>query len=460
MDLLQELVYTPKELDETVYRAESKLKRKNIKHFIMAPLTTSVASFILFIILVNVYSPFAYACGRIPYLGELAKFVALSPSLSAAVENEYVQPVELEQIQEGITARVEYVIVDQKQLNIFYTLDSTLYEKLGANTQIKKLDGSELEGYGQSEKPYENSNKELRKVVIDFIEEDMPSSMQFCIKVLDASWTVEPVPVSEVDPLEGLKDKEPNCLTEFTFELEFNPYYTSQGESLEINHIFEIDGQKLTLTTAEIYPTHTQINFQDDQNNTAWLQSLEFYIENEKKQKYERISDGLTAIGGGSDSPMMASHRIESTFFSESKKLTLYITGVTWLDKNMETIEIDLKNKSVEVLPQGVVLEEANSIGSSWELVFTGEEIKEGSKYQMFGTTYYDKRGKEYSYNMWTTTNIESNIEQVGETMQKEVSQFKTTFVLKDYLFDTVYLSPTYSRRVELPVPIKITIKE
>ena len=54
---------------------------------------------------------------------ELAQAVAWSPSLSAAVENDYVQPIGQSQTVNGVTATVEYVIVDRKQLSIFYTLD-------------------------------------------------------------------------------------------------------------------------------------------------------------------------------------------------------------------------------------------------------------------------------------------------------------------------------------------------
>ena len=42
-----------------------------------------------------------------------------SPSLSAAVEHDYVQPVEQSQSADGVTASVEYLIVDRKQVSIF-----------------------------------------------------------------------------------------------------------------------------------------------------------------------------------------------------------------------------------------------------------------------------------------------------------------------------------------------------
>ena len=66
--------------------------------------------------------PVAYACSKVPGLRELAEAVTFSRSLTDAVNNQYVQPISLTQTQNGITASVDYLIVDQKQVNVFYRL--------------------------------------------------------------------------------------------------------------------------------------------------------------------------------------------------------------------------------------------------------------------------------------------------------------------------------------------------
>ena len=96
------------------------------------PAGSLAACFLGFVLLVNLFPPFARACGSVPVLRELALAVAWSPSLSAAVENEYVQPIGKSQTENGITATIEYVIVDQKQVNIFLTLKGEGYETLTA----------------------------------------------------------------------------------------------------------------------------------------------------------------------------------------------------------------------------------------------------------------------------------------------------------------------------------------
>ena len=42
----------------------------------------------------------------------------------AAVKNDYVQPMNLVQMDGEISVKVEYLIVDQKQVNVFYRLYS------------------------------------------------------------------------------------------------------------------------------------------------------------------------------------------------------------------------------------------------------------------------------------------------------------------------------------------------
>ena len=106
--LLAELEQTPEELETTVGKA---LKRRNTfqkkRRAFGISCSSLAACFVCFVLLVNLSVPFARACGNIPVLRELAKVGSWSPSLSAAVENEYVQPIGQSQTKDGITVSVE-----------------------------------------------------------------------------------------------------------------------------------------------------------------------------------------------------------------------------------------------------------------------------------------------------------------------------------------------------------------
>ena len=86
--LLQELEATPPALDGTAERALRRRRRDRRLRLFGVPAGSLAACFIAFVLLVNLFPPFARACGNVPVLRALAQAVAWSPSLSAAVEND------------------------------------------------------------------------------------------------------------------------------------------------------------------------------------------------------------------------------------------------------------------------------------------------------------------------------------------------------------------------------------
>lgn len=456
-DLLRELDNTPPALEHAVLRAKARAKKAaRIHRFFMIPASSVAAFLIIFIAIVNVSTTFASACGRIPILRELAAAAAFSPSLKAAVENEYVQPMGLAQSENGVTMRVEYVIVDQKQLNIFYSLQSQIYSHLDVTPAIEGPDGEPMEGYSIFFGSFDAENGELRHITVDFIDGNMPGSLLFTCKVHESERTVTAAPVPD-DGNETEEYKEPEWIAAFAFTLRFDPTYTHKGEIVSLNQRFVLDGQYLTATTVEIYPTHIRLNLADDEDNTAWLQSLVFYLENERGERFAAISSGISATGSA-DSPFMASHRLESSFFSKSRSLTLYITEAIWLDKDMERVKIDLANGTAEKLPEGVELKQAVRGGSDWQLTFSGAERGENGSYQLFRTTYYDEAGNEYEYGSWSTTKGGYYDGEAGKHVETP-GKFLVRFSLKDYPFDTVYLSPSFSRTTTPGTPVEIKVK-
>lgn len=445
LTLLDELEQSPPELEYVMQRADARLKKKRISLFAI-PAGSIVSFLIVFSMFINFFPSFAYACGRVPFIKELAQAVAFSPSLSAAVENQYVQPVEQEKTINGITAKVEYLIVDEKQLNIFYSLDSDIYSSMDITPEIKSSDGSDLNGFFMSYGDCEYENGNLSRITVDFNEMSIPDSIILEMKVYDNGKNSDGKNELSTDSkLYDDKYVEPEYISSFAFDLIFDPYFTAQGDIIALNEKFQVDGQTLILETAEIYPSHIRMNFSDLKDNTAWLKNFSFYLENENGQKFEKITDGVTATGSV-DSPMMKSQRLESSFFSRSKSLTLYITDITWLDKNMEKVKLDLKDVTAESLPQNVIFENAQRRGKGWVLTFAAKNKKANSYYQLWSQDYYDEDGNKYTYDSWSSFN-------------DDVDTFKVQIPLSNYPYDIVYMCPDYSRKVKLENPVEIKVK-
>ena len=447
--LLAELERTPPELESTVEKAMKREKTLRLKRRAFGCSAAGLAAcFVGFILLVNLSVPFARACGNIPVLRELAKAVAWSPSLSAAVENDYVQPMGQSQTVNGITATIEYVIVDQKQLNIFFTLNSDNYDNLTAELphyepeQVCSTIGC---GWNQP-------TGTLLNFTLDYGEGNVPDGFTMTFGVttyVEPDWSdgpaEAPVKSYEDEMLEPVEAEEPDYLAEFTFDLEFDPQFTAKGEIVPVNQTFALDGQSLTVTEVEVYPTHVRVNVADDPANTAWLKGLEFYLENEDGERFKPISNGVTA-SGDPDSPANISFRLESPYFADSEHLTLHITGAEWLDKDMERVRVDLVNRTAERLPEGVAFQSAEKRDGGWVLTFRVQQREENHSYQVWYATFYDEAGNQYEANRRGSTTDGSGY-------------FEEMLPLPGYQEDVVWLQPTYSRTTTEITPIAVPIK-
>lgn len=431
--------------------AYRRAKRKNTARRLTKCGGWMAGFFACFVMLVNFCSPVAYACSQIPGLRELAEAVTFSRSLSDAVANEYVQPIELEQENGGVTARVEYLIVDQKQVNVFFTLEGAGYDRFAADAEFALEDDGRIGActYGANE--YSKAAGELRSASIECISGDIPDKLLMKLKVYPASGDVVMVaPADEASGGDG-EEAEPEPIAQFEFLLEFDPQFTQTGEIVEIGKSFVIDGQTLTIERVEIYPTHMRLELDDVPENTAWLKGLDFYILTDKGEVFESSSNGLVATGK-QGSPMMASWRADSTYFYDAERLTLVITGAEWLDKDMEWVRLDLADCTADRMPEGTSLYSAERTANGWNISIRAERRRENHTYQVFSGTYRSPMSGEDYCESW------SIIEWRDDGSSGENS-FIESFTINDYEWDEIWLKPVYSRTWKAETPIEIELK-
>lgn len=465
--LLSALEETPLELEQAVERAlkrEKTFQRKRRAFGI--PVGSLAACFTAFVLLVNLFPPFAMACGNVPLLRELVKAVAWSPSLSAAVENEYVQPIEQSQTVNGVTATIHYVIVDQRKLSVFFTLDSKQYDNLTAS--MPTFDSVGCSYSGAEARPEKG---ELLSYHIDYIDQTVPDTLTLSFGV--STWSdgaQAPEDLAEDAMLwDSWEEEKPEYLAEFTFTLALDPYFTAQGEVLPVNRTFTLDGQSVTVTEAEVYPTHLRLNFAYDAANTAWLKGLDFYLENEWGERFEAAANGITATGSADTADEnMASFWLDSPYFSQGEHLTLHITGAQWLDKDRETVEVDLAAGTGRDFPDGVRVEWTKRRNSGW-LVSTSTPYRWGNTamYSTWSGEYYDADGNKYSTDGHSTQTVPDFPETLsGASLEAHEAyaaanqdRYFETFALKDYAGDTVWLCPNWTRITTQETAVSVVLR-
>ena len=449
--MIEELKQPVPGLEATLDRAY-KRKHKRTTQMIVRPLAGFAVCSAIFVLLVNFCAPVAYACSLVPGLRELAVAVTFSRSLTDAVGNEYVQPMDLSQTQNDITAEVAYLIVDQKQVNVFYRLDSDKYEKLYADPDVRSADGNRPESCSYHSTGFDAENGELRCLSIDFVDNDVPDKLRIVLRV-NPNMVVEAVaPEHSVDDL-YFDDvyEEPSYLAEFEFLLEFDPKFTAAGKIFPVNQTVILEGQSVTITDIEVYPTHMRVEIAESPDNTAWMKGLEFYIETDWGMKFEAASSGIISTGSV-DSPSMVSYRADSTYFYEADHLKLVITGAQWLRKDMETTYLNLVTGEHGELPEGAEFDSARKQGSGWLVKFRAAYDEDKPMYQLFGHLFYDADGNEYEINQWSS--MYGDPDEEGN-----ITYFYDEFPLLKFTGDEVWLSPHYSHNWVAEDLIVITIQ-
>lgn len=470
--LRDSLAEPPPQLAYTVTRAlnRKKVSRRRVR-ILGVPAGSLAVCFVAFILLVNLFPPFARACGGVPVLRELAKAVAWSPSLSAAVDNEYVQPVGQEQSKNGITAKVEYLIVDQKQLNVFYTLNTDRYGQLEANGAVTLPDGGD--GYGSTSQTYGTPNGDLRQMTVDYVDRDMPDGLTLTLKVYETPSHDSEIPAQETsleDEYFAERAPDPETLATFTFDLTFDPWFTAQGETVAVEKTFQLDGQTLTLKQAEIYPTHLRLDFGYDPDNTAWLTGLEFYVENERGERFKPVTNGISSIWDES-SPSTASFWMDTTYFSNSKELKLYITQARWLERDRKKIRLNLATGEHDPLPDGAELAGIQHLDSGYLLTFQEKPLQESRREERHNEIYQeihmyslwngyvDADGTELDFSS-TGSSCTYQDPDTGEYFDGSASGFfYETVPLPDYQGTEVWLKPGFTRVTDFSNPAAITIR-
>lgn len=443
--LVAQLRETPPELAGTVDRARARARRKRRGKRLGIPLASLGGVAAAFVVLVNCSTPFAMACRRVPFVRELAQAVAFQPSLKAAFENDYVQPVGQSQTQNGITATVEYLIVDQTSLNVFYTLSWAGETWLDVVPDLLDENGASPEGSrGASWGDPAGTEEDYRLMTFYFDGAVLPEKLQLVLEVSDsgrdkvtnqlAAPTDAPVDSS---PWPDEESSAPSpVLAEFTFPLTIDPSLLGPGRTVEVGQWVELDGQRLYLDQLTIDPTRMELTLEADPDNTAELYRLECYALDGAGNRYD--SPSIT-FGGGE------AIQLESCYFSENQDLTLYIEEAQWLDKDRTSFTLDLTTGEADWLPEN--------------LTDVTIERRDGNVYLSFRNDeqivtfdgYCDPEGGQHTWGSMSMSSIDKDGDGYSETM----TEYR---VLRDYPWDTVTIGLSSNRAAAFDPPIQVNL--
>lgn len=421
--LRAELETAPDAMETVAERALAREKTCRKKRRIWGvPVGSLAACFALFLLLVNCFPTFASACEGLPVLRELVEALRLDKSLRLAVENEYVQPLGLSQTANGITARMEYLIVDQKSVNLFFSFHSEdgcpLRARYSTDTTdcISLMNGIDLQ-----------KNDELQQITLMSVGDALPDTLELTL-------------FAYRDAIGSGEESEPAA--EFHFTIEYDPSFTAKGETIPVGASFTLDGQTLLLDRAEIYPTHMRLILREAAENTANLRSLDFCLTDDQGGTYEAGAGSVVSMGTGENENC---YLLESPWFQSGKRYTLHIRGAQFLSKDRPPVRVDLRAKTAEGLPDDVSLKDIQRQSDMWIISFDRTPPPEGFAHSVtqFKSDYRSEDGTLEGY--------------TGHGVRADMTQEYLT--LEDnYPEDVVYLFLEYDSTVFLPQTLDIPI--
>lgn len=428
--LIGELDQPPSALDGTALRARDRARRRRAGRRWGISLGSAAGVCAAFVVAVNAMPTFALACANVPVLRELAAAVAVSPSLSAAVEHDYVQYIGQSQTCDGVTLTLDYVIADEQQMVVFYRTEGGGYSYYSASCHLKDEDGTPLFGYSVGST---FSGEELKRFEIHFKElEELPRVLTLDVEL----WGTD---------LEGESRR---LDLSYTFQIALDPDRTAPAVEIPVDRWVELDGQRLLVDRLELTPTKTALYLEDDGDNTAWLQSLEFHFTDGDGRVYEAVDSSVSATGRA-EGDGFYTYYFQSLYFVEDvEDLTLHLDGAIWLDKEARPITVNLADGThTGTLPEamtGLSVRRTNiaELGEQWVVTVNAAAYR-----SPFELEYRDPEGGVHNTRGYSMMDDEDS-----------PGRYQFEYFLTDYPWETVTFTLDYTTVSNLDQPVSIPL--
>lgn len=343
--ILQALAQTrPALLDE----ARETRKKRSAASYCLRPLAGLAAAFALFVLLINLSPSVAKACEGVPFLASLTRSLRISDSLVEAVENDYYQRVDQQQTIDGVTVTVDYMIMDEKSLTVFYRDD----QPEGSNLLVCPCQDDQLAGaayYDDIQDPNYQGH-----VFSMIYYGSVPENVQMQFALLDS---------------EGEETGKV-----FTFQLEPDPRFMAETRHIDSDQVLELDGQRVRITGVDIYPSMMSFTMEAGAEATAIPSLDDYYVLTDDGTRYEKLLcfDGTMTFDH--DNPERFWIYTESPYFQNPSSITLCVGEDTywsykWQEKGATSIHFHPSDGTATGLPPDIeIVDYSRQENGDWHL--------------------------------------------------------------------------------------------
>ena len=339
----------PEELNKIGLRLRKRLRRRQYKLlFGSSGIITGV--FLLFTILVNTNTVIADAIFDIPVIGALAEYVSFDKGLQNAIDNKYVQEVNLVQESNGYTLGLPYVIADSKRLVLFFQLPEDMIAQDNMNYQVSVDNITDLSGailpttirYMNFESKIKPNKEGLIVVSIRTPAAIIPQKLK-----LSASLKIQnPKYNNHTDEFDDLPKDLFQTLESFTFDLQLNDY--KEPNILIQDQVLQVKDQTLHINSVTEYPTGIEISVTFPESNSSIISDLDFKAIDSEGNEWKQTDSSASYY---SDTSRTLLCYLENNYYDLAPLESLEIIGSAMFNKSEQYITVDLLNKTLSPKP-------------------------------------------------------------------------------------------------------------
>jgi hypothetical protein len=341
---------------------------RNRRNRLSLTMSLSVLCIILLLTaFVRVSPAFAAVVRDIPGLSGFVELIEGDKSLLAALDHEYVQPVNVSVEKNGYKLTVEGIMADEGRLVIFYSGEGPGITDQSEITSFNLLDenGKEVRGgiylshfpSGDSENPGATLHDYIDAVMGDGVE--LPKRIRFSVQ-LQGAWLEAEFPVD-------------------------HDRFNGKREVYQLNKPFEIAGQRFTIKDAVITPLQVKVTLVSDPSNEKRSNSLiNMALVDEKGRRY-------TSKGGFGELDTELTFHFHSSYFKQPKKLTLVADGLYLSERNKTFVINTETGETVTAPDQRIGLDSIEKTADGIDLRIGMSNLDRTDA--MLGYTFFEHKG-------------------------------------------------------------------
>jgi hypothetical protein len=359
-------------------------KRKSRLRWVMSSISAA-AIILVFTGCIRVSPAFASFVEQLPGMEGIVSMIRQDKGLMMAIDQSLLQKVGVTDEHDGASVTVDSIITDESRMVIFYTMKGMKDPDKGMyDIDLLDRDGKKL--------PVAFSYSSPKPASESGIYEDK----------IDVSFT-QSLPPQELTVVFKERDKETNNNWKVTFPVD-RSLTKGMKKIIPVNQTMTVDGQRIHVKQAILYPTRLVLDIEYDRNNTKKIFGIrDLQLVDEQGRAWRTDSSSISGSG--------SSVFFESMYFSAPKKLTLQGSGLSAVDKDELVISIDPSSGEIQGGPSSLKFLKSTAQGKNLILEFSIANAQNATSGLSF-TNIKDSRGNPFEINEvgWSPSVFEARV--------------------------------------------------